>query len=128
MDDSINLNKTILLADDDQFILVAYKDGLTRAGYRVVAAQDGEEALNILKTLEPDLILLDLIMPKVNGFEVLQKVKSSDRLKDIPVIVLTNLSQDSDENEVRSFGVNDFLVKADVSLKDLLDRVKVLLA
>jgi CheY-like chemotaxis protein len=115
--------KTILLADDEQFIAVAYKDGLERAGYKVVVASDGQEALNLASSIKPDLILLDLIMPKINGFEVLQALKSDEQLKNIPVMVLTNLSQSSDEAEARSYGIIDFMVKADVSLKDLLTKI-----
>jgi DNA-binding response OmpR family regulator len=115
--------KTILLADDEQFIAVAYKDGLERAGYRVVVASDGQAALNLASSIKPDLILLDLIMPKINGFEVLQSLKADDQLKNIPVMILTNLSQSSDEAEARSYGIVDFMVKADVSLKDLLTKI-----
>lgn len=120
-------SKSILLVDDDQFITVAYKDGLERAGYDVTIARNGEEALEALKSLKPDIILLDLIMPKMNGFEFLQSVKSDKNFKEIPVLVLTNLSQDSDKEEARSYGVVDFLVKADVSLKDLITRLQEIL-
>jgi CheY-like chemotaxis protein len=132
MDDAtLNLadisGKTILLADDDQFIAVAYKDGLERAGYKVVVAKDGKEALDLAKTTTPDLILLDLIMPNTNGFEVLQKLKEDENLRQVPVLVLTNLSQEGDEAEARSYGIVDFLVKADISLKDLLSHIQVLM-
>jgi two-component system alkaline phosphatase synthesis response regulator PhoP len=119
--------KSILLADDEQFIAVAYKDGLERAGYNVTVAHDGTEVLEILKTFKPNLILMDLIMPKVNGFEVLKAIRQDKDLMSIPVVVLTNLSQSSDEEEARSYGIADFLVKADISLKDLLIRLGELL-
>ncbi len=115
--------KTILLADDEQFIVIAYKDGLERAGYSVVVAHDGEEALMQAKATNPDLLLLDLIMPKMNGFEVLKEMNADPALLDIPVIVLTNLSQSNDEAEARDYGVIDFVVKADVSLRDLLAKI-----
>lgn len=120
--------KTILLADDEQFILLAYKDGLTRAGYNVVLAEDGEQTLQQMRDIHPDLVLLDIIMPKLNGFEVLQAAKADQTIAGIPVAVLTNLSQLSDEQEARTAGAVDFIVKADVSLNDLLDRVERLLA
>lgn len=116
--------KTILLADDEQFIAIAYKDGLERAGYNVVVAHDGSEALDMLRANRPDLVLLDLIMPKMNGFEVLRTLKQDPNLADLPVIVLTNLGQSSDEAEARSYGAVDFIVKADISLKDLLARLE----
>ncbi|MBC7581916.1 response regulator [Aeromicrobium sp.] len=116
--------KTILLADDEEFILVAYKDGLERAGYVVVLAHDGAEAVALIKTAAPDLVLLDLIMPKLNGFEVLQAVRADPTLSGIPIAVFTNLSQLSDEQEARGLGAVDFIVKADVSLNDLLARLE----
>jgi two-component system alkaline phosphatase synthesis response regulator PhoP len=128
MDESPILSeKTILLADNEQFIAVAYKDGLERAGYKVIVAQDGEEALVKLKSSKPDLLLLELLMPKVNGFEVLQAMKDDSSLKDIPVLVLTNLAQESDEAEARSYGIVDFMVKADISLRDLTMRIQEIL-
>ncbi|HWT55740.1 MAG TPA: response regulator [Candidatus Microsaccharimonas sp.] len=116
--------KTILLADDEQFIVIAYKDGLERAGYSVVVAHDGEEALQQAQATHPDLILLDLIMPKMNGFEVLRSLKEDANCATIPVVVLTNLSQSNDEEEARTAGAVDFVVKADISLKDLLARIE----
>jgi DNA-binding response OmpR family regulator len=116
--------KTILLADDEQFILLAYKDGLQTAGYNVILAEDGEQALEQMRTTHPDLVLLDIIMPKLNGFEVLQAAKVDPAISAIPVAVLTNLSQLNDEQEARTAGAVDFIVKADVSLNDLLARIE----
>lgn len=123
-----NNTKTILLADDEQFIVIAYKDGLERAGYAVEVAHDGEEALAKLGTTQVDLVLLDLIMPKVNGFEVLKTIKADPSLAAIPVMVLSNLSQSDDETEARGYGAIDFIVKADISLKDLLARIEYVLS
>lgn len=121
--DNTPTKKTILLADDDQFIAVVYKDGLEQAGYSVVVAHDGEEALAQIRAIKPDLVLLDIIMPKQNGFEVLQALQADPTVSTIPVIVLTNLSQESDELEARKFGATDFLVKSNISLNDLLARI-----
>lgn len=123
MEDQTELNKTILLVDDDQFITVAYKDGLERAGYKVITAHNGEEALARLELKVPDLMLLDIIMPKMNGFEVLQAVRKNSKTKKLPVIVLTNLSQQSDREEAEEYAIIDFMVKADVSLKDVVLRI-----
>lgn len=119
-----NPQKTILLADDEQFILLAYKDGLQTAGYNVVLAEDGEQALQQMRDIHPDLVLLDIIMPKLNGFEVLQAAKADPTIATIPIAVLTNLSQLNDEQEARGAGAVDFIVKADVSLNDLLARIE----
>jgi CheY-like chemotaxis protein len=121
--DAPKQTKTVLLADDEQFVLVAYKDGLEHAGYNVLLAHDGAETLEVMRSARPDLVLLDLIMPKLNGFEVLQAVQADPELAGIPVAVFTNLSQISDEQEARGLGAVDFIVKADVSLNDLLARV-----
>jgi two-component system, OmpR family, alkaline phosphatase synthesis response regulator PhoP len=120
----VNQNKTILLADDEQFIVIAYKDGLERAGYAVDVAHDGNEVLSHLQTSQPNLILLDLIMPNLNGFEVLKSLKNDPNFATIPVMVLSNLSQPDDEAEARNLGAIDFIVKSDISLKDLLARIE----
>jgi two-component system, OmpR family, alkaline phosphatase synthesis response regulator PhoP len=121
------MSKKIVLADDEQFIAVAYNDGLTRAGFQVVVAHDGEEALEKIKAEKPDLVLLDLIMPKKSGFDVLKEVKATPELADIPVVVLSNLSQATDAAETKKLGAIDFIVKAEISLQDLVDRIGTLL-
>jgi CheY-like chemotaxis protein len=123
-----NTTKTILIADDDHFVVTAFKSGLEHAGYDVTVATDGDETLGSIAASRPDLILLDLILPKQNGFEVLKTVKSDPKLSSIPVIVLTNLSQVADEEEARRYGAADFLVKANVSLNDILVRIDRLLS
>src|SRR3712207_3096871 len=114
----------IVLADDEAFIRLAYKDGLERAGYKVTVAENGADALETVKSIKPQLVLLDLIMPKMNGFEVLKAIKTDASLKDTPVVVLSNLSQVSDETEVRGLGAEDFLVKSDYSLKQIIEKVQ----
>jgi CheY-like chemotaxis protein len=125
-DSGFSNGKTILLADDEQFILLAYKDGLEHAGYTVITAMDGDEALEQAKT-KPDLILLDLIMPKTNGFDVLKALQADPELSSIPVVVFTNLTQERDEQEARQYGAKDFIIKANVSLNDLVARLEVIL-
>lgn len=119
--------KTILIVDDDQFITVAYKAGLEQAGYAVVVAQDGEEGVKRMLDAKPDLVILDIMMPKMDGFEVLQSVKGTPDLAQIPIVVLTNLSQQSDADAALSYGAAEFLTKANVSLKDVLLRLERLL-
>ncbi len=119
---------TILVADDDQFITIAYKAGLESAGYVVITACDGDEALEMIVNSRPDLVLLDVIMPKQNGFEVLKVIKSTPEVAHIPVIVLTNLSQPSDQEDALTHGAAHFLVKSNVSLKDVLMHIEQLLA
>jgi two-component system, OmpR family, alkaline phosphatase synthesis response regulator PhoP len=115
--------KKIVLADDEQFIAVAYSDGLTRAGYQIVVAHDGQEAFDKVKAEKPDLVLLDLIMPKKSGFDVLKELKAIPELAEIPVMVLSNLSQATDAAETKKLGAIDFIVKAEISLQDLVNRI-----
>jgi CheY-like chemotaxis protein len=119
MDDTSTQQK-ILLVDDDNFILVVYGDGLKDAGYQVVTAKDGEEALEKMRSERPDLVLLDIIMPNINGFEVLKAVQADPDLSNIPIVVLTNLSQASDEKEAKRYGAVDFMTKSDVSFNEVL--------
>jgi len=114
----------ILLAEDDDFIQKAYSAGFKQAGFDVVVASDGEEALTKIADEKPDIILLDLVMPKKNGFEVLKEVKSDDALKNIPVLVLTNLGQDTDVAECKRLGAEDYILKLDTSLFQLIEIVK----
>jgi DNA-binding response OmpR family regulator len=117
----------ILVADDEQFITMAYSDGLQRAGFTVVVAHNGEEAYQQIVAEKPDLVLLDLIMPKMNGFEVLKHVKSDPALQATPVVILSNLSQDTDAAEVKRLGALDFIVKSNISLAELIVRIKQIL-
>ena len=119
--------KVIVLADDDSFITHAYKTGLENAGYTVSVATDGEKALDQITSLHPDLVLMEMILPKTDGFAVLQSMQKEPELATIPVIALTNLSQPADEAEARKRGASDFLVKSDVSLQDVLVHIEHLL-
>ena len=120
--------KTIVIADDDSFITHAYKAGLEEAGYLVIVATDGEEALKQIQALHPDVVLMELILPQLDGFSLLKTLSEDPLLADIPVIVLTNLSQDSDVEEARRLGADDVMVKSDVSLQDVLAQIDRLLA
>ena len=114
----------ILLAEDDKYICRAYKDGLERAGFQVLVAFDGVEAMQKVRSEKPDLILLDLIMPVKNGFEMLEELKKDPAFKRIPVIILSNLGQDSDREKGKSLGAVDYLVKSDFSMKEVIRKVR----
>ncbi len=114
----------ILLAEDDNFISLAYQDGLKRAGFEVVVAYDGVDALDKLKSQKPDLILLDIIMPQKNGFEVLEEIKNDSELKNIPVIILSNLGQDTDIQKGRELGAVDYLIKSNFSMNEVIEKIK----
>lgn len=118
-----NSKAKIVLAEDDKFISKAYQDGLRRGNFEVVPAFNGAEAIEKIKSEKPDLVLLDIIMPDKNGFEVLEAIKRDDSTKNIPVIFLSNLGQESDIQKGRELGANDYLIKSNFSMKEVIAKI-----
>lgn len=116
--------KKIVLAEDDELIRTAYFDALTRAGYEVSLTKNGQEALLEIKKVKPDLILLDIIMPLIDGFEVLEEIKSEKELAGIPVLILSNLGQDSDIQKGISLGAVAYMIKANNNTIEVLEKVE----
>lgn len=123
-----NQPRKVLLAEDDRFLRRAAEATLRHHGFTVLLAVDGEEALRIAQAEIPDLILLDLIMPKLQGFEVLRQLKGSPLTSAIPVIVLSNLGQEKDSKMASEMGALDYWVKANVGLEELARRVEAVFA
>jgi DNA-binding response OmpR family regulator len=119
--------RRVLLAEDDRFLRKAAETALKRQGFTVLPAVDGEEALRMARAETPDLILLDLIMPKLQGFEVLRALKADPATAATPVLILSNLGQDSDVKQAMDAGAAGYFVKANLSLQDLVKRVGELL-
>jgi DNA-binding response OmpR family regulator len=117
----------ILAADDDEDILQLVSFRLGRSGYRVLQAHDGEEAVALALEHEPDLAVLDVMMPKMDGFEVVRRLRAEEATKSIPIIMLTARAQDSDVQGGFEAGANDYLRKP-FSPKELRTRVQALLA
>jgi len=115
--------KRILLAEDDRFLRRACATALSRRGFLVVVAEDGEQAVQLAASERPDLILLDLLMPKMSGQQVLQHLVADPVLRDIPVVILTNSSNDSDLGNHHGGNVVGYYVKADLSLQALGELV-----
>lgn len=115
--------KKILVAEDDKFLSSAYRFKLAKAGFEVQIAGDGAELLSILETYTPDLILLDLVMPVMDGFTTLENIKANQKYKDIPIIVASNLGQKEDIDRTRELGATDFVVKSDMSLDSLVEKI-----
>ncbi len=116
--------KTILIAEDDRFLLKTLTLKLKKAGYSIIAAIDGDEALEKYKEGKSDMLLLDLVMPKKSGFEVLKEINKLTGTKKIPIMVLSNLGQESDIEQVKTLGVDTYLIKANYTLKQIVDEVK----
>ena len=115
--------RRILLVEDDRFLRKAAETTLKQQGYTVITAADGEEALRVARSAPPDLILLDVIMPKLNGFQVLDALKKDPTMAHIPVIILSNLGQDRDVQQAMEAGATAYFIKADLSLQALVQRV-----
>ena len=114
----------VLLVEDDRFLRKAADATLRQAGFRVVLAVDGEDALRQARAEIPDIILLDVIMPKLQGFEVLRELKADPTTKAIPVIILSNLGQESDAARALQAGAAEYVVKASLSLQELVKKVQ----
>lgn|SRR5687767_4213461 len=113
----------VLVVEDDRFLTSAYKAKLVRSGFDVQIASDGEEALEVLKTFIPDIILLDLVMPRKDGFATLAEIKAQENLKNIPVIVASNLGQKEDLDRAMSLGARDYIIKSDLSMDALIGKI-----
>jgi CheY-like chemotaxis protein len=116
--------KKILVAEDDLFLRRAVASILRRNGFDVVTASDGAEAIARIRDERPDLVLLDLVMPKMHGFEVVSAAKRDATTAEIPIVVLSNLGRDADLQRCRDLGAVDYLVKAELSLDALVDYVR----
>lgn len=117
------MNK-ILFIEDETSLQKTITDFLATENYSVINAYEGEKGLALAEQEMPDLILLDLILPKKNGFEVLSALKANKKTKDIPVIVFTNLEGTKDVEKALSLGATTYLVKANYSLKDVIEKIK----
>jgi len=116
--------KKILLVEDDTALSGVYKSRLQMEGFDVSEVNDGEKALSAAVAFKPDLILLDAMMPKISGFDVLDILRNTPETANIRVIMLTALSQPKDKERAEGLGVDDYLVKSQVVIGDVVDRVK----
>ena len=116
--------KKILFIEDESVLQKTAGNTLREAGFEVLSALDGEIGLRLAKDKSPDLIILDLILPRANGFEVLKALKETQETSHIPVIVLTNLEGMEDIQKVLSLGATTYLVKANYTLQELVEKVK----
>ena len=116
--------KLILFIEDNPAIQKTFGEILTQEGYQVIPAIDGEAGISLAKKEKPDLILLDLILPKKDGFEVLKEVKAEEQTKNIPVIVLSVLEGSEDIQKAIEYGANSYLIKSDYTPEELVRKVK----
>lgn len=114
----------ILLIEDDTFLINIYKDKFTLEGFEVLVAEDGETGLKMASEENVSLVVLDLMIPKISGVELLERLRQTGKGTNLPVIVLTNLTEKASQQKVKKLGVSGFIIKADLTPGQLVDRVK----
>jgi len=116
--------KEVLIVEDDNFVAEVYFAKLTEMGYEAILAQNGEEGIAALKKHKIDLILLDILMPIMNGVEMLEEIKKSDDWKNIPVILLTNVGEKESIQKVRDMGVKNYLIKSHFTPAEVIEKIE----
>jgi DNA-binding response OmpR family regulator len=114
----------VLLVEDDKMIIDMYTLKFSQEGYDIMQAENGKDGLDLAKSQLPAIILLDIILPQMDGFTVLKELKADPNTKDIPVVLLTNLGQDGDVKKGLELGANDYLIKANYTPSQVVDKVK----
>ncbi len=115
--------KKILLVEDEEIIIDLLQRKLQKEGYEVSVARDGEEGLKVMREVKPDLILLDIVMPKMGGFEVMEEMAKEPDLKKIPVIVISNSGQPVELDRAQELGAKDWLIKTEFDPQEVIDKV-----
>ena len=115
--------KKILLIEDEEIMIGLLQKKLTNEGYEISVARDGEEGLKAMREVRPDLVLLDIIMPKMGGFEVMEGMQKDKELKKIPVIVISNSGQPVELDKAQKLGAKDWLIKTEFDPQEVLNKV-----
>ena len=116
--------KKILFIEDESALQKTFGDVLTKEGFKMISAIDGEVGLRLAKSEKPDLIILDLVLPKLHGLEVLKELKKNNEIRNIPVIILTNMRDTENIERTLELGVTTYMVKADYTLEDVVSKIK----
>lgn len=119
--------KKLLIGEDDQFLSAAYKAKFAKAGFEVLILSDGEEVMAKIDEYKPDLLILDIMMPKKDGFSVLEELRTSEKWKALPILVASNLGQKEDIDKAIRLGANGYIVKSDLRLEEIIEKIKSLL-
>lgn len=120
----MSVKNKVLIIEDDPLLVKMYQTKLAMEGFSIEIAQDGQQGLDLVKKFKPDLILLDLMLPVMDGFTVLERLKKDGQMKKIPVIVFSNLAQSSDIEQAKSLGAVDYIVKTHLTPNDIVKRIK----
>ncbi|MFA6042099.1 MAG: response regulator [Patescibacteria group bacterium] len=123
-----NQKPTVVLIEDDPLIAEMYTAKFTKEGFDLHHAADGQAGLDLLKTVTPQVVLLDIIMPKLDGFQVLQALRKEPKYATLPIIMLTNLGQEEDVQKGRQYGATDYFIKTNFTPAAIVDKVRAVLA
>ncbi len=115
--------KKILIVEDEEILLNLLQKKLSQEGYDVSVARDGEEGLKLIREIRPDLILLDIVMPKIDGFGVMQEVQKDNELKKIPIVIVSNSGQPVEISQAQKLGARDWLIKTNFEPQEVLVKV-----
>lgn len=120
---SDEIKKKIAVVEDDQFLSKAFILKLNAAGFDAIAIRDGQDAFDTISREMPDLVLLDLMLPKRSGFDILADLKKDEKLKNIPVIIMSNLGQEEEVQRGLSLGASEYLVKTNIKLEEVVNKI-----
>jgi len=118
------MGKKILIAEDEAILSTLLEKKLIEEGYQIFVAEDGEKTMEILNKEEVDLLLLDIIMPKKSGFEVMEEMKKDSKLSKIPVIIISNSGQPVELSKIKELGAKDWLIKTEFAPQEVVEKVK----
>lgn len=116
--------KTILIVEDDRYLTKAYSIKIKNAGFNVLLSDNGSDGLLIAKEKKPDLIVLDLLLPRVDGFEFLKRIKADEEMKNIPVLTISVLGQKTDQQRALDLGAEAYFIKTEYKLGEIVDKIK----
>lgn len=116
--------KILIIEDDDFFRELVRKKLLSNKDFEIIEAIDGEKGIQAMKEKKPDMVLLDLLLPNVDGFEVLSKAKADSDISNIPIIILSNLGQQEDIEKALKLGANDYLIKSQFDINQIVDKIR----
>jgi DNA-binding response OmpR family regulator len=118
------MSKKIVVAEDDKLLMRLMVENLTEAGYELFIAYDGKEALNRVREIKPNLVMLDIMMPEMDGMRVLTELKLDDDIKAIPVIMMSNMTDDENIQRLKDIGAADYIVKGQFSNEEIVNKIK----
>ncbi len=116
--------KKVLIVEDDRFLVKAYQIKFNSAGFNIISATDGAAGLELARKELPALIILDLMLPKMNGFEFLKAIKADEKTRHIPVITISVLGQSADQEKALSLGAEDYFIKTDHTIEEIAEKIK----